>query len=95
MTEDNKELVEIVARAMCAAGCEKVHDKPCDMCDGWFAFYDLASVYLTAIESSGRRIVPVAYTPEMFVAGDQQYDEGYGVREIWAAMLSASPKVTP
>ena len=96
--DDNMEVVEIVARAL----WEKDYPPRARNISDWNQlapgtqriWASRAKAALTAIEASGWKIVPVEYTPGMFVAGDQQYDEGYGVPEIYRAMLSASPKVT-
>ena len=92
-------ILEVMAMAICGKNCDaprcscqtnKTTQRAC-----WEISLRGAEAALTAYEShlsaEGMAVVPVAYTPEMFMAGDQQYDEGYGVPEIWAAMLSASP----
>jgi len=80
---DTMELVEIVARAIAAD-----EDTPYR---NHAALYRLsARAILTAIEASGRRIVPVEPTQKMIEAGLDHVTRG----DIWAAMLSASPKVT-
>jgi hypothetical protein len=74
---DNMELVEIIRGVLEA-------EKPP---------HELAQDVLTAIEASGRRIVPVEPTEAMLEAG--MAEEGTDLASEYRAMLSASPKVTP
>lgn len=54
-----------------------------------------AQIALTAIEASGRRIVPVEPTEAMWVAGTKSLRLYLTSADgIYGAMLSASPKVT-
>ena len=102
--DDSMELVEMVARASFKNWRDNATAKGLHM-DLGMTFEDMseserefadrhAAAILTAIEASGRRIVPVAYTVEMFQAGDAAFKADGGPSEIWEAMLSASPKVT-
>lgn len=106
--DDSMELVEIVARAMCAADgfvWEKQFSPMTNAngADSPESYLDAARAALTAIEASGRRIVPVELTTAMVNAYvDAVVMDDKGPRpltevapERWAAFLSASPKVTP
>jgi len=93
--DDNKELVEIVARALAEFWGVNL-DKHPDLIG------QQARIALTAIESSGRRIVPVEPTEAQLNAARDwavaKYGQGVGndgASGCYRAMLSASPKVTP
>jgi hypothetical protein len=81
--DDNMELVEMIRSVLEA-------EKPP---------HELAQDVLTAIEASGRRIVPVGPTLKMIVAGASAKPLANRMNTltaagVYAAMLSASPKVT-
>jgi hypothetical protein len=105
--DDSMDLVEIVARAIYHAADEqdyvsdyKFHGGIDTCFDGNFDLSQIAARILTAIESSGRRIVPVEMTDLMAVSAVDDFDQmGVDVdramvRSAWSAALSASPKVT-
>jgi hypothetical protein len=109
--DDSMELVEIVARGICrlkiahnlerdgkprgAAWRRTMEDA------GWQYWTAEAAAALAAIESSGRRIVPVEPTEAQLNAARDwavaKYGQGVGndgASGCYRAMLSASPKVT-
>jgi len=104
MTDDNKELVEIVARALDPWAFSEPYGPGKAL--GQDQARDKARAVLDVIEASGRKIVPVEPTEEMLEAGVYAVDDFlHGAnatapssteteRHCWAAMLSASPKVT-
>jgi hypothetical protein len=82
---DSMELVEIGVRAMLSES-----RKPGVGISNPAA---LVRAILTAIEASGRRIVPVEPTIAMIEAG--MVEEATDLASEYRAMLFASPKVTP
>lgn len=103
-TQDSREVVEIVARAAHAG------QKNAPWPDLWWhedpakcrLSRHVASAILTAIEASGWKIVPVEPTEEMVERGVAEVAGLFGSDDnpastshnAYAAMLSASPKVT-
>ena len=90
MTDSNR-LIEAMVDAMFEADGNGAPNAP------WI---DLARASITAIEAAGYRVVPVEPTEEMADAGtDARWQsvirDANNVREIWTAMLSAAPKVSP
>lgn len=84
------ELIEVMARAICASdGYDPDHDgnDESGTFSQWMSYRDDAEAALTAIESSGARVVPVEATDEM-------WDAGYGrcgANETYSSMLFANP----
>lgn len=91
--DDSMELVELLAEAM-------RHPLSGDEIGQWPAYRNYARRALTAIEASGRRIVPVEITDLMAVSAVDDFDQmGVDVdramvRSAWSAALRVSPKVT-
>lgn len=100
MTEsDRDKTIEVMARAACKRTCQAERRKFKCWCIGWRARTANMEAALTAYEShlraSGMAVVPVAYTPQMFEAGDRVLEDDGGPGEIWQAMLAASPSGKP
>lgn len=83
-----EELIEVMARALCLTAT--------DTHTGWEHYKPEAVEVLAAIEAAGVRLVPVEATHKMADVGTEArwqsaVRDANNVREIWRAMLAASP----
>ncbi len=91
-----EELIEVMARAQCSDGGFDPDERMPNDGPRWGYYVPGVTAALAALEAAGVRLVPVEATHKMADVGTEArwqsaVRDANNVREIWRAMLAASP----